>query len=65
MIPVGAVIIVLSAAFCYGIMFQKVVALSGEVNALRSDMQELREDVKQLSADVNRLIGSKALSYER
>lgn len=56
LIPVGAVLIVLSAAFSYGIMYQKVATLTDEV-------AELNVAVQQLSKDVNQLIGSKTLTY--
>lgn len=51
LIPIGAVIIVLSAAFSYGIMYNKVSTLTVEVLSLR-------DDVKDLSNTVARLVGT-------
>ena len=51
LIPIGAVIIVLSAAFSYGIMYNKVSTLTVEVLSLRND-------VKDLSNTVARLVGT-------
>lgn len=56
LIPIGAVIIVLSAAFSYGMMYNKVETLSVEVVGMRTD-------IKELTAAVNKLEGSKVMSY--
>lgn len=53
LIPVGAVIIVLSAAFSYGAMYNKVNALSGEVALLRQDNREINSKLDQLIGRVN------------
>ena len=58
LIPVGAVIIVLTASFSYGIMYQKVTGLESQVDGLN-------QSVMQLSKDINQLIGARGLSYER
>ena len=58
LIPVGAVLIVLTAAFSYGIMYQKVTGLEGQV-------RELNSSVLQLTKEVNQLIGSRSLTYEQ
>jgi hypothetical protein len=56
LIPIGAVIIVLSAAFSYGIMYNKVETLGDEVAALRDDIKELTKAVGQLE-------GNRSVSY--
>lgn len=56
LIPVGAVAIVLSAAFSYGIMYN-------DVQTLKSEVAMLREDIKDLTAAVNRLSGSNVVTY--
>ena len=56
LIPIGAVIIVLSAAFSYGIMYQKVATLTEKVDRIEMSLV-------QISADVNRLIGLRTISY--
>lgn len=58
LIPVGAVVLVLSAAFSYGIMYNKVETLSSEMVGMRSD-------IKELTAVVLRFEGTKSLSYVR
>jgi outer membrane murein-binding lipoprotein Lpp len=58
LIPISAVIIVISAGFSYGIMYQKVAGLEDQV-------AELNQSVTQLSKDVNRLIGAQSITYER
>jgi len=58
LIPITAVIVVLSAGFSYGILYQKVTGLEKQVTALTLS-------VDQLSQDVNRLIGSQSLTYEQ
>ena len=68
LIPIGAVIIVLSSAFSYGIMYQKVKTYGVvlEQNRIESNQRfdELSRDVALLSAKINQLIGAQSLSYE-
>lgn len=67
LIPIGAVILVLSGAFSYGIMYNKVDTLREEMATYRTESKEeiteLRKDIKALTAAVNKLEGSKAISY--
>ena len=58
-IPIGLVIIVLSAAFSYGIMYQKVATLTVEVTSLREDVQELNQSVAGLTAKLDKQVSFK------
>ena len=55
LIPISALLIVLSAGFSYGIMYQKVATLSTQVAGLETSVEEL-------NTNVNRLIGIKSIS---
>lgn len=68
LIPVGAVIVVLSAAFSYGIMYQKVDTLQRDLakfEDLPVQVAELKQSVEQLTKEVNRLVGSKVTAYAK
>jgi len=58
LIPVGAVILILTASFSYGAMYQKV-------NNLENQVHQLNNSVQQLSRDVNQLIGANSISYNQ
>lgn len=59
LIPIGLVIIVLSAAFSYGIMYNKVATLTVEVTSLREDVQELNQSVAGLTAKLDKQVSFK------
>lgn len=70
MIPVGAVVLVLTAAFSYGAMYQKVdtavtrIDEQSEILDKQGDqISELTTAVLELTKEVNQLIGKNSLSY--
>jgi outer membrane murein-binding lipoprotein Lpp len=67
LIPITLVIVVLSAAFSYGIMYQKVENVGGEVKELKVSVNDkidkLDNKVDQLSENVMKLIGLRTISY--
>ena len=56
LIPIGAVIIVLSAAFSYGAMYNKVSSLTNEVALLRNDNREINSKLDQLIGRLNTVV---------
>lgn len=52
-IPIGAVVIVLTAAFSYGIMYNKVQTLSDEVSQLRVEVAQINSTLNQLVGKLN------------
>jgi len=48
LVPIGLVLTMLAAAVSFGVMYQKVETLSGEVNVLRVQMAEANSKLDQL-----------------
>jgi len=63
LIPIGAVIIVLSAAFSYGAMYNKVSSLTNEVALLRDDNREINSKLDQVIGRLNTVVYADTNDY--
>lgn len=65
LIPISAVVVVITAAFSYGIMTQRLeMALEG-IDKVNKRLDIFEGNLQQLSRDINQVIGSQPTAYAR